>query len=86
MSDSFYDAIVVIFLIVIPIVLLALHILFCTRKKLALGFIVPGLWTLIGVIMVMKADYFPLELGIFFGGVLLILLGILFAIKKFRKK
>ncbi len=49
MPESFYDMVVVLFFTVVPVVLLSLQTLLSTRKRYVWGFIVPILWSALGV-------------------------------------
>lgn len=86
MSESFYDAIAMICIVVVPVLLILLHIFLSSRKKLFWGFIIPVIWLICGIYMVIKAVSFPVELGIFFGIIFLILIAILCSIRICKKK
>lgn len=72
MPESFYDTVVILFYTVIPLVLILLQVLFSRRKRPAWGFIVPALWTALGIWILVSGQkndsQYSLELCIFFLG------------------
>lgn len=84
MSEAFYNTIVLLFFTVFTLLLIGLHIFFATRKRLAWGFIIPFLWSALGIwiLFVRYSD----EVLIYFMAGDLILFGILALIRNIKKK
>ncbi|MDF2539499.1 MAG: hypothetical protein K0S76_2520 [Herbinix sp.] len=90
MPGSMSDLIAILFITVIPAVFVLLQIFFSWKKKLILSFILPVLWTALGIWMVSTIYYmgegFSSELVIFFVCGNLILIGITVIVRNIKKK
>lgn len=90
MSDNLINVLVVIIMLVIPLALLLLQLLLASRKRLFPGFIIPVIWSVLGIIWIFKSEFrddreYILKLFILFLTGDVILLAILAYFKLYRK-
>ncbi len=90
MSESFYDTIVILFYTVVPLILILLQVFFSTRRKRIWGFIIPVLWTTMGIWMALRnkeaGSIFTLEMILFFLAGDVILFGIMAFVRYLKNK
>lgn len=90
MPESFYDTVVILFFTVLPITLILLQIFLSSRKKTVLGFVLPLLWTALGIWIISAGrkdtSSFTTELLIFFAAGDIILIGIMLLVKYLKKR
>jgi uncharacterized membrane protein len=89
MPESFYDTVVILFFTVLPVILILLQILLSSRKKIVWGFVVPLLWTALGIWMIagrQDKSSFTAELVLFFAAGDIILIGIMLLVRYLKKR
>lgn len=90
MSDSFYDIIVILFYTAVPAIFIILQAILSTRRKMIWGFILPALWTIMGLWMLIRnyktGSLFALELMLFFLAGDVILFGVMALIRYLKQK
>ena len=90
MPEKYFDLITILLLTVLPLILLLLHMYLSARRAVIYSFLVPMLWTALGVWMIVASyeDFgFGTELFIFYlAGDLILLLESVFIRRKLRFK
>lgn len=90
MPDAFYDTVVILFFTALPVILILFQIFLSSREKAVLGFIVPLLWTALGIWMTLAGwkdkGSFTAELALFFAAGDIILVGIMLLVKHIKKR